>query len=138
MLPPRFHVVRICLMESQCNGPDSREERVVEREKIAVGAVGDLAVGRGATVELSNGDELALYNIGGQFFAVENFCPHRGAPLAEGILCEYTVECILHGWEFDVRTGKCLTTGGYTRAYEAEIEDGSLPLLIDRTAPPRR
>ena len=47
-------------MESERNGPDYREERVVEREKIGVGAVGDLPVGRGATVELPNGDELAL------------------------------------------------------------------------------
>jgi len=131
MLPQQFHFVRIYSMESERNGPDYREERVVEREKIGVGAVGDLPVGRGATVELPNGDELALYNVGGQFFAVENFCPHRGAPLAEGILCEYTVECILHGWEFDVRTGKCLTTDADIRAYEVEIEDGQINILID-------
>ena len=118
-------------MESEQNGPESNEERVIEREKIAVGAVEDLPVGRGATVELPNGDELALYNIGGQFFAVENFCPHRGAPLAEGILCEYTVECILHGWEFDVRTGKCLTTDADISAYEVEIENGQINILID-------
>ncbi|MDX6712174.1 MAG: hypothetical protein QOH96_3190 [Blastocatellia bacterium] len=118
-------------MESESKRPDSREEGVAGREKIAVGAVGDLPAGRSATVELSNGDELALYNVGGQFFAVENFCPHRGAPLADGILCEYTVECILHGWEFDVRTGKCLTTDADIRAYEVEIEDGQINILID-------
>src|SRR6266404_9817379 len=131
MLPHQFHFVRIYPMESERNGPDYREEHVIEREKIAVGAVGDLPVGRGATVELSNGDELALYNVGGQFFAVENFCPHRGAPLAEGILCEYTVECILHGWQFDVRTGKCLTTDADISAYEVEIENGQINILID-------
>jgi nitrite reductase (NADH) small subunit/3-phenylpropionate/trans-cinnamate dioxygenase ferredoxin subunit len=118
-------------MESESKRPDSREEGVAGREKIAVGAVGDLPAGRSATVELSNGDELALYNVGGQFFAVENFCPHRGAPLADGILCEYTVECILHGWEFEVRTGKCLTTDADIRAYEVEIEDGQINILID-------
>src|SRR5256885_7016766 len=51
-----------------------------EGKLVVVGRVEDLPEGRGATVELLNGKELALYNVGGQFHAVENFCPHKGAP----------------------------------------------------------
>jgi nitrite reductase/ring-hydroxylating ferredoxin subunit len=47
---------------------------------VTVGRVEDVPPGRGATVELMDGKELALYNVGGQFYAIENFCPHRGAP----------------------------------------------------------
>jgi nitrite reductase/ring-hydroxylating ferredoxin subunit len=98
--------------------------------KVVVGKVEDLPPGRGATVELRDGSELALYNIGGEFFAIENFCPHKGAPLADGRLCGHTVECDLHGWQFDVRTGECLTTRADLEVYEVVIEDGQIKILI--------
>ena len=71
-----------------------------EGKLVAVGRVEDLPEGRCATVELLNGKELALYNVGGQFHAVENFCPHKGAPLADGDLSGHTIECAWHGWRF--------------------------------------
>ncbi|MCA1621186.1 MAG: Rieske 2Fe-2S domain-containing protein [Acidobacteria bacterium] len=57
-----------------------------EGKLVTVGRVEDLPEGRGATVELHGGRELALYRIGDRFYAVENFCPHKGAPLADGQL----------------------------------------------------
>ncbi|MEJ7713058.1 MAG: Rieske (2Fe-2S) protein [Pyrinomonadaceae bacterium] len=51
---------------------------------ITVGRVEDVPSGRAATIELDDGTELALYNVGGSFYALENFCPHRGAPLVDG------------------------------------------------------
>jgi nitrite reductase/ring-hydroxylating ferredoxin subunit len=95
-----------------------------------VGSVEDLPPGRGATVELIDGTELALYNVGGELFAIENFCPHKGAPLADGRLCGHTVECDLHGWQFDIRTGDCLTNKGGIETYEVLIEDGQIKILI--------
>ncbi len=100
-------------------------------ETITVGRVEDLPPGRGATVELNGGKELALYNVGGAFHAIENFCPHRGAPLADGNLCGHTVECDWHGWRFDVRSGACLTNPTHAvEAYEVVIEDGWIKILI--------
>jgi 3-phenylpropionate/trans-cinnamate dioxygenase ferredoxin subunit len=98
--------------------------------KVVVGSVEDLPPGRGATVELLDGTELALYNVGGELFAIENFCPHKGAPLADGRLCGHTVECDLHGWRFDIRTGDCLTNKGGIETYEVAIEDGQIKILI--------
>ena len=43
---------------------------------------------------------------GGEFYAIEGVCPHRGAPLAYGALHEHTVVCPWHAWEFDCRTGE--------------------------------
>ncbi len=100
-------------------------------EKITVGRAEDVPAGRGATVELKNGQELALYNVGGTFYAIENFCPHRGAPLADGNLCGHTVECDWHGWRFDVRSGACLNNPAQpVEAYEVLIEDGWIKILI--------
>jgi nitrite reductase/ring-hydroxylating ferredoxin subunit len=49
--------------------------------------------------------ELALFNVAGKFYAVDNICPHRGGPLGEGILDDSVVTCPWHGWKFDVTTG---------------------------------
>jgi nitrite reductase/ring-hydroxylating ferredoxin subunit len=117
-------------MESQESGANSIQTRPQEKERVVVGRVEDVPPGRGATVELSNGSELALFNLGGEFFAIENICPHKGAPLAEGQLCAYTVECPLHGWQFDVRTGRCLTTDADVESFEVEIIDGRITIVI--------
>jgi nitrite reductase (NADH) small subunit len=95
-----------------------------------VGRVEDVPPGRGATVQLLNGTELALYNIDGEFYAIENFCPHKGAPLADGHLCGHTVECDWHGWRFDLRTGECVTNRGAVETYEVIIEDGWIKIQV--------
>ena len=98
--------------------PDSAEQTLI------VGATGDLQPGACIRVELPDGDELAVYNVDGEFYATENFCPHKGAPLSEGILCGHVVECGWHGWQFDVRSGECLTVRDRLKTYEVFVEDG--------------
>jgi nitrite reductase (NADH) small subunit len=98
---------------------------------VTVGRVEDVPEGRGATVELNNGREVALYNVGGLFHAVENFCPHKGAPLADGELRGHTIECAWHGWLFDVRTGSCLNRPSEpVETYEVLIEDGWIKIKV--------
>jgi nitrite reductase/ring-hydroxylating ferredoxin subunit len=101
-----------------------------EGQVVTVGRAEDVPPGRGATVQLLNGTELALYNINGEFYAIENFCPHKGAPLADGNLCGHMVECDWHGWRFDVRTGECLTNSSNVETYEVIIEDDLIKLRI--------
>lgn len=49
-----------------------------------------------------------LVNVAGQFHAVDNNCPHNGAPLARGCLVNGTeLECARHQWRWDVTTGRC-------------------------------
>ena len=102
-------------------------ERVAP-QSIDAGRADDLPAGTSKTLELSDGRELGLYNIDGEFYATENFCPHRGARLAEGTLCGHVIECELHGWQFDVRTGKCLTVTERIETYEVVVEDGRVKI----------
>jgi nitrite reductase/ring-hydroxylating ferredoxin subunit len=97
---------------------------------IDAGRVEDLPHGCSKTIGLPDGHELALYNVNGEFYAIENFCPHKGAPLAEGILCEHVIECNWHGWQFDVRTGDCLTVPEKLKTYEVFVEDGAIKILV--------
>jgi nitrite reductase (NADH) small subunit/3-phenylpropionate/trans-cinnamate dioxygenase ferredoxin subunit len=55
-------------------------------------------------VELK-GKQVAVFNVEGQFCAIENVCPHRGGPVGEGDLDGKIVTCPWHGWQFDVTTG---------------------------------
>lgn len=93
------------------------------------GRAEDLPNGSSKTVELPEGRELALFNVNGEFYATENFCPHKGAPLANGILCEHVIECEWHGWQFDVRTGECLTVTEKLETYEVVVEEGVIKIL---------
>jgi len=52
-----------------------------------------------------NGKRIAVFNVDGQFFALDNTCTHRGGLLAEGEVSGHEVTCPYHGAIFDVRTG---------------------------------
>ncbi len=82
-------------------------------------------------LSLPNGDELAIYNVNGEFYATENFCPHRGAPLSDGLLRGHGVECGWHGWQFDVRTGECLTVTDTIRIFQVTVVEGEILVEVD-------
>lgn len=108
-------------------------KRKPEREGrlVTVGKVEAVPAGRGATVKLKDGNEVALFNVGGNFYAIENFCPHKGYPLADSRLYGNVVECDLHGWRFDVTNGTCFTESdcGLER-YDVVIEDGMIKIRV--------
>ncbi len=117
-------------MQSFDTNSSDHERLKGDRQTITVGRVGELPLGSCKTVDLPEGRELALYNVNGEFYATENFCPHKGAPLAEGRLCEQVIECDWHGWQFDVRTGECLTVRETLETYEVFVEDGLIKIVI--------
>ncbi|MFM7200347.1 MAG: Rieske 2Fe-2S domain-containing protein [Myxococcota bacterium] len=78
---------------------------VVASEPVRVLRVDELASGSARVVQLG-AQEIALFNIEGEFYALSNKCAHRGGPLAFGLLEGHDVTCPLHSWKFDVRTGQ--------------------------------
>jgi 3-phenylpropionate/trans-cinnamate dioxygenase ferredoxin component len=64
----------------------------------------ELAEGAAKVVSLAD-TEVAVFKIGGKFYAIENECLHRGGPLGEGQLKGHTIVCPWHGWKYDVATG---------------------------------
>jgi nitrite reductase/ring-hydroxylating ferredoxin subunit len=72
------------------------------RTKVAdVAEVGD---GQAKVVEV-DGRSVAVFNVAGRFYAIDNLCPHRGGPLGEGDVEGAVVVCPWHGWRWDVTTG---------------------------------
>jgi len=72
--------------------------------RVLVGQVGDVPVGEARVVE-AEGKALALFNVDGAFYALDNACSHRGGPLGEGDLDGAAVICPWHAWRWDVKTG---------------------------------
>ena len=99
-------------------------------QTLIVGGIDDLRPGACIRFELPDGNELAVYNVGGEYYATENFCPHKGALLSEGALCGHVIECWWHGWQFDVRTGECLTVPDRIKTYDIKVEDGQVKVEI--------
>ena len=67
----------------------------------------DIPAGKASMVEL-DGKEIALFNVGGSFHAIDNTCTHVGGPLCEGEIEGNEVTCPWHGAMFDVTTGQVL------------------------------
>jgi len=55
-----------------------------------------------------DGRAIAVFNVEGSFYAIDDVCTHDGGPLAEGELCGAEIECPRHGARFDVRSGRAL------------------------------
>lgn len=71
---------------------------------ITVATLSQVPPGTCLTVETETAT-VALFNVAGRIYALDNCCPHAGGPLGEGTLDGATVECPWHGWRYDVRTG---------------------------------
>ncbi|MEM9185733.1 MAG: Rieske (2Fe-2S) protein [Planctomycetota bacterium] len=71
-----------------------------------VAKVGSIAEGHGETVTV-DGRLVALFNRGGQYYAIDDLCPHQGASLGAGEVDEDgAVACPWHAWRFNIKTGK--------------------------------
>jgi nitrite reductase/ring-hydroxylating ferredoxin subunit len=97
-------------------------------EFIKVACVGDIAAGTGKTVNLE-GTPVALFNVNGRYFAINNSCPHEDGPLGEGTLCGSIVTCPIHAYEFDVISGECLTEAAY-RVEQFEVRVDGNDILV--------
>lgn len=70
--------------------------------------------------------EIAIFRTDkGDTFAVANKCPHKGGPLADGIVHGTSVTCPLHNWTIDLESGEAVAPDeGCARRFETKIESG--------------
>ena len=73
---------------------------------IKVAQTSNLSSGKGLAV-VAGDRRLALFNDAGEYYAIDDMCPHEGGSLSEGVLHEGRVICPLHSWIFELRTGRC-------------------------------
>ncbi len=81
-----------------------------------------------AIVEV-DGREVVLLKVDGVIRAIDRACPHEEGDLGEGLLFGKNIKCPVHGWIFDLATGRCLNQRGtVTTVYDIEIENDSISL----------
>ena len=72
--------------------------------EIRIASADEVPEGKGIVVDVE-GKRLALFCYQGEFFALDETCPHRGGPIHEGPIREGVVACPWHLWQFNLRTG---------------------------------
>jgi nitrite reductase (NADH) small subunit len=102
-------------------------------ERIQVANIGDIPPQTGKTVDL-NGMSIALFRLStGEVRAIENRCPHKGGPLAEGIISGEHVFCPLHDWKINTTDGKVQEPDtGCVRTFPVDIADGMISIIIEK------
>lgn len=99
---------------------------------VRVCAVDDVPLGEGRALTLA-GRRIALFRAEAGWHALDGDCPHRGGPLADGIVAERSVICPLHERRFDLATGEALGDGCGVRAHRVEVRDGQVFLEAKST-----
>jgi nitrite reductase (NADH) small subunit len=96
------------------------------------GPAGEIPPGSSKVVSV-NEHVVAIFNLQGTFYAIDNVCPHQGGPLGEGYLEENgVVSCPWHAWNFDLRTGQSpIDPDVRVRVFPIRVENGELIVQID-------
>jgi nitrite reductase/ring-hydroxylating ferredoxin subunit len=87
-----------------------------------VASIHELAAGQAKQAKVQ-GRTLAIINVGGTFYAIDDTCPHRGASLSEGDVLRSEVTCPWHGARFDVTSGAHLCPPAHTgvQSYRVQV-----------------
>jgi nitrite reductase/ring-hydroxylating ferredoxin subunit len=96
-----------------------------------IARVTDLESGEALAVTV-DGKQIALFRVGGEFFATDNRCTHAAAPLADGYLDGEVIECPLHQGLFNVRTGAALCSPALkpVKTYAVRICAGEVQVRV--------
>ena len=97
--------------------PDEKLEYVIVAE------IEELANGERLFIEV-DGIPVAVFNIAGKYFAIEDVCSHDQGSVAEGELVDHSIECPRHGARFDLENGKALTM-------PAVVDIASFPVRVE-------
>jgi NAD(P)H-dependent nitrite reductase small subunit len=84
----------------------------------------DFPVGESRFVPMRE-TQIGLFRTAEGIFAIENYCPHRGAPMHEGFVTDGYVTCPWHQWQFRLNDGVCLNIpGAKVASFPVEVRDG--------------
>jgi 3-phenylpropionate/trans-cinnamate dioxygenase ferredoxin subunit len=100
-------------------------------EYVTVARAADVPPGERIVVEVKE-RYIAIFNVSGTYYAIEDVCTHDDGPLAEGELHGLEIECPRHGARFDISTGKVLLMPATqdVQRFEVRVEGDALQILI--------
>ena len=83
--------------------------------------VDDVPLGEGRAITL-DGRRIAIFRSAAGWFALDAACPHRGGPLADGIVCDNAVICPLHDRRYDLASGTALNADEGVAAHRVSLD----------------
>jgi len=99
-------------------------------EFLKVATLSELGAGTCKAVEAA-GKVIALFNVDGNVYALDNTCLHRGGPLGEGTLSGDVVTCPWHLWEYNVRTGEKVSSPDLkVPTYPVQVEGNDIKVAV--------
>ena len=100
-------------------------------EYVAVAQVEEVKPGERIVLDV-NEHYIALFNVDGTYYAIEDLCTHDDGPLGDGELSGTIIECPRHGAQFDITTGKVVRMPAITPIprYDVRVVDGTIQILI--------
>jgi len=88
-------------------------------------------VGESRCVQVGDA-QVGLFHRPEGLFAIDNYCPHRGAPLHDGMVTDGYVTCPWHQWQFQLDDGVCLNIPKVQVAtYPVEVRDGAIWVNVE-------
>ena len=109
---------------------EQETSRGVERRWIRVARCESIPAREGRAT-LINGKEIAIFNLGDRFLAVDNRCPHQSGPLCDGIVAGDAVVCPLHAWKVNLETGMVVRPANENdcvRSYATRVDAGVISI----------
>ncbi len=99
---------------------------------VKVATTDDIAPGKVNVYEVA-GRQIAVCNVDGTFYAIDDVCTHDGGPLDQGELTGNEIECPRHGACFDVKTGKALTLPAVlpVRSYPVQVNGDEIMVEVE-------
>ena len=105
---------------------------VAARYWVWLAPVESVPLREGRAVSLA-GRDIAIFNLGDRFVATDNRCPHKGGPLADGIIAGGAVVCPLHGWKIDLSSGDVAgraCDGACVETYPTKVDNGVIVIGV--------
>ncbi|HZS54900.1 MAG TPA: Rieske 2Fe-2S domain-containing protein [Bryobacteraceae bacterium] len=98
---------------------------------VTIGQINVIPPGEGRNFDVA-GERIAVFHArSGQVFAVQAACPHKGGPLADGLVGGGILICPLHAWKFDLNSGEALTGSCSLKTYPVRVdEEGCVVLTV--------
>ncbi len=98
---------------------------------VKVADANQLPPGKATAVEL-DGTRIALFNVGGTFYALEDTCPHAGGPLSEGQVEGDKVICPWHDAAFDLKSGDLLAPPAFegVKSYKVVVDGNDVKIEL--------
>lgn len=101
---------------------------------VEIGSLDEIPVGEGRTFAV-DGHQVAVFRLrDGSLRALDAVCPHRGGPLADGLIDDCVVVCPLHGYAYDLTTGAEASGASgadlAVRSYPVHVSDGAIHVTL--------